>query len=342
MAEAAVISVIVPVYNAAAHLPRTLAALRAQTYPHLEVLLVDDGSTDESPALCDAAALQDPRFRVLHQPNGGPAAARNAALDGAHGAWLAFVDADDVVTPGYLQALLDVAEVQGAQLVVSDCVICTPAAQGGENVTAQLPAPVRELVPHGWRARRFGMVEANRLYATRAQLWDAFMASRLPWSLWGKLYARELWEGVRFDAADYIAEDLDANARIFSRTDVRVATTAECGYLYLEHEGSVDHSFTRRHLRQFQVFERVAALPGQLGLEPTTSVAVWYQERMLNCLKKAHRARAMQGPVGAEVKRALAAHRAEALAHASCDRGLRLRIRLSQLGPLGWWLLERV
>lgn len=89
------VSFVVPVYNAARYLPQCLQSLLGQTNPDFEIILVDDGSTDGSPALCDAAAVQDARVRVVHQKNAGVSTARNAGMALARGVWLSFVDADD-------------------------------------------------------------------------------------------------------------------------------------------------------------------------------------------------------------------------------------------------------
>ena len=86
--EQPLISIIVPVYNAEPYLDNCLDSIAAQTWENLEVWLVDDGSTDASPALCDARAAADPRFHVLHQANAGVSAARNAALERATGRYL--------------------------------------------------------------------------------------------------------------------------------------------------------------------------------------------------------------------------------------------------------------
>ena len=91
------ITVIVPVYNIKEYLPRCVASLTAQTYKNLEILLVDDGSTDGTGALCDELAMQDPRIRVFHKENGGSSSARNLALTEAKGEYLGFVDSDDYV-----------------------------------------------------------------------------------------------------------------------------------------------------------------------------------------------------------------------------------------------------
>jgi len=94
------VSIITPVYNAASWLPATIASVRAQTLADWEQLLVDDGSTDDSIAIIQSAAAQDPRHRLLRTPmNSGPSAARNLALDSAQGRFIAFLDADDLWLP---------------------------------------------------------------------------------------------------------------------------------------------------------------------------------------------------------------------------------------------------
>ena len=113
------VSVIVPVYNAAATLDRCVESVLAQAVPGgLELILVDDGSTDGSPALCDGWAQKDPRVRALHQPNGGPSAARNAGLEAARGAYIGFVDADDRLLPGAYAAFLPRMEAEDLDLLV--------------------------------------------------------------------------------------------------------------------------------------------------------------------------------------------------------------------------------
>ena len=99
------ISVVIPVYNCGPYLDDCLNSLVAQTWQNWEAILVDDGSTDDSPAKCDAWAKRDPRVWVIHQQNQGVSAARNAGIDAAKGKYLAFVDADDWVEPEYLAIL---------------------------------------------------------------------------------------------------------------------------------------------------------------------------------------------------------------------------------------------
>lgn len=99
---APLISVIVPVYRAEQVLARCVDSLLAQTYKHLEIILVEDGSPDNSGILCDAYAAKDTRIRVLHQTNAGPSAARNRGMQAANGDFICFVDADDYVDKDYI------------------------------------------------------------------------------------------------------------------------------------------------------------------------------------------------------------------------------------------------
>ncbi len=114
------ISVIIPVYNAEKYLDDCLKGVLAQTYQTLEVLLVDDGSTDGSGAICDSFARKDPRVRVLRKENGGASSARNAGLREATGEYLYFLDSDDTVEPTILEKLYRDARANDSELVFFD------------------------------------------------------------------------------------------------------------------------------------------------------------------------------------------------------------------------------
>ena len=113
-----ILSVVVPVYNAEAHLPACLDSIRAQTFTEWEAILVDDGSKDGSSRICDEAAKQDPRFRVIHKENAGVSNARNDGIEAASGKYLMFIDADDLVTPEYFAEMVRAEETYGADLVL--------------------------------------------------------------------------------------------------------------------------------------------------------------------------------------------------------------------------------
>ena len=114
------ISVIVPVYNVRHYLRDCIASIVGQTYRNLEIILVDDGSTDESSAMCDEAALCDGRIKVIHKENGGLSSARNAGLDIATGEFVAFVDSDDTIAPEAIEVLYRAANENGATVTMMD------------------------------------------------------------------------------------------------------------------------------------------------------------------------------------------------------------------------------
>ena len=99
------ISVIVPVYNTEKYLHRCVDSILAQTFTDFELLLIDDGSTDSSGAICDEYAQKDSRVRVFHKENGGVSSARNLGLDKAKGKWVTFVDSDDWIKESFLNKL---------------------------------------------------------------------------------------------------------------------------------------------------------------------------------------------------------------------------------------------
>ena len=110
------ISVIVPVYNVEAYLPRCVDSILAQTYKNLEIILVDDGTKDRGGVICDEYAAKDPRVKVIHKENGGLSSARNAGIDVARGEYLAFVDSDDYLEPEAMEVLLNAAVSNNVRL----------------------------------------------------------------------------------------------------------------------------------------------------------------------------------------------------------------------------------
>ncbi|MCL2094172.1 MAG: glycosyltransferase [Treponema sp.] len=116
----AILSVIIPVYNAEAHLTRCLDSLLSQTFPDFECILINDGSADGTPGLCDAYAARDSRFRVFHQQNQGTSQSRRFGLSQAQGDYIVFVDSDDWVEPGYLGAVKDLIDQTNPDCIFFD------------------------------------------------------------------------------------------------------------------------------------------------------------------------------------------------------------------------------
>ena len=111
------ISVIVPVYNVRSYLEKCFESVAGQNYRNLEIILVDDGSTDGSGALCEELARRDSRVRVIHKKNGGLGSARNAGIDAARGEILSFIDSDDWIEPGMYDTLTEIMHRENAQII---------------------------------------------------------------------------------------------------------------------------------------------------------------------------------------------------------------------------------
>ena len=118
MEQDPLVSIIIPVYKVEKFLDECVASVAAQTYANLEILLVDDGSPDNCPAMCDAWAARDPRIRVIHKPNGGLSDARNAGIAEAIGAYIYFADSDDTVAPTLVEDCLNAMREYDADLVM--------------------------------------------------------------------------------------------------------------------------------------------------------------------------------------------------------------------------------
>ena len=175
------ISVIVPVYNVAAYLPQCMASILSQDYQNMEVILIDDGSTDACGQICDQYAEKDSRVRVIHQKNGGAAAAKNAGLRLASGDYLTFADSDDYLEPGAYGFLMKTLLETNAD-----------AVQGS----------FREI----YRNRS----EEQRIQEETLEGFDYLLRFPKDFScalLWNKLYRREIFEGVLFEEGHKIDDE---------------------------------------------------------------------------------------------------------------------------------------
>ena len=213
------ISVIVPVYNVAPYLGRCLDSIAAQTWGNLEVWLVDDGSTDDSAALCAAMAEKDPRFRLLRQENAGVSAARNLAMDHAGGQYLQFVDGDDFLPPDATENLVRTAAATGADLVVGRFW----RVAGGRAAVRGHIREARVLTRQDY-AEEMLKAPANFYYGV----------------LWNKLYRRSIVEAghLRCDTGVSWCEEFLFNMEYLRRARL-IAACARPVYCYVKRPGSL-------------------------------------------------------------------------------------------------------
>jgi len=190
------LSVIIPVYNAQHVLPAALGSVLSQGIEDLEIILINDGSKDDSLSVCRRYAEEDPRVQVIDQPNAGPGAARNAGLKAARGQYISFVDSDDTMEQGALDAVLNAMRRHDADLVIAHFNIlmgeqCLDRGYIKEDALLERPAFLHAL------AKRPG----SYYYS----------------ALWNKLYSRQLIERHRlqFDHSYNWGEDFDFNMRYY-------------------------------------------------------------------------------------------------------------------------------
>ena len=167
-----VISVIVPVYKAEEYLPECVDSVLAQTFGDFELILVDDGSPDTCPLICDDYAQRDSRVRVLHQKNQGQAAARNHALKIAQGEWICFVDSDDLIHPQMLELLLQAVKTEDVKL--SSC---------GYIETAAMESNFCQTYEYSCELQKISDDELVALYDKNAYPC---------WTVWAKLIHRDI------------------------------------------------------------------------------------------------------------------------------------------------------
>ena len=218
------ISVIIPVYRVEQYLRRCVDSVLAQTYAQIEVILVDDGSTDDCPAICDAYAREDKRVRVIHQENVGLSGARNAGIEAAKGAWLSFVDSDDYLAPEFLERLYQACTDTG-----SDLGVCR-----WEYVRGEKPVP----------ERGSGKVET---YSGREMLANLYRSDGAYFVVaWNKLYRRELFREIRYPLGR-IHEDEATTYRIYDQ--VERAVYVDCSlYGYFVTPASITRGFNPKRM----------------------------------------------------------------------------------------------
>lgn len=236
------VSIIVPAYNAERYLAECVESIFSQSMADWELLLIDDGSTDSTGAMCDTFAAGDDRIRTIHGPNRGVSEARNTGLSNARGQYIAFLDADDVMDPRFLEVTLALLSSTDADM----------AATGFSRLDGQarymaVKSPGAHVEISARDALRHALYQTTCPGTTRI----------LDCSPWGKLYKASLWEGMRF-RKDIRYEDLDIFYRVWEKArNIAFIPAAMIGYR--QHEGSYLHTFTTGRADVLDVTDRIVS-----------------------------------------------------------------------------------
>lgn len=225
------ITVVLPIYNVAKWLDTCIQSIVKQTYRNLQIILVDDGSTDESPTICERWAAKDNRINVVHQQNAGLSAARNTGLRLRKGEYVCFVDSDDYVEHDYVQRMLDTALAEQA-----DMVVCNVRKEDENGDT-----PAEEADP-GFETKTLTSRQ-YMIYAMQSS-WKHIVA-------WNKLYRSEIWDDLTYPVGK-IHEDEFVFAQLVVRCR-RVACINDVLYHYVQHDGSItNEKYSIRNLDKIE------------------------------------------------------------------------------------------
>ena len=234
------ISIIIPAYNCKEYLPRCVDSLLRQTYGAIEIILVDDGSTDGTSEVCDRLASSDGRVRVIHKPNGGVSSARNAGIDAAEGGYITFADADDYVDPDHIACLYGTLQEQGC-----DVAVCGYESEREEKCSG----------------RKTGSASPKEKscasYDHDSAVCELLAGGAVGGYVWNKLYRRELLEGVRFRSDIKILEDLRFNFDVFQHVR-SMAVSGRQSYHYIQRGQSAMHRrFGEEHRKMVETAREI-------------------------------------------------------------------------------------
>ena len=267
------VSIILPVYNAQNHLARCVGSICAQTYRNLEIIILNDGSKDQSLPVCEEFRAKDSRILLVDKENSGVSDTRNLGLKLASGKYVQFVDSDDYLDPDFTEHLVTAAEENEANLVIAPYKMVIPAgASKPEQVLGKIQDELGVMsVARPPEVREYGFLPAGvydkDTFALR--LMDK-PASYFYSVLWNKLYRRDILTGndIQFVSEMRWAEDLVFNLRYIQYAE-RFVSIAQAGYSYVQNPQSICHTQVNAATvvqNKLQVFRYYKDLYTRLGM----------------------------------------------------------------------------
>lgn len=228
-----IISIIVPIYNVGKYLPRCIESILNQTFNNFELILVNDGSTDNSGVVCDDYAKKDTRIKIVHKSNGGVSSARNAGLYVAKGEYIGFVDPDDYIDKNMYEKLYRLCVDNN-----SDIAICRFNRE--INGKIQNKESTEEII------------ELNNMEAMN----ELFKGNLYRFSLCNKLFSKKCFNDVLFPE-ERIHEDLSTTYKLFDNSKKTVYINY-CGYIYVRRENSIlTSTYNEKRLQAFIAWDEI-------------------------------------------------------------------------------------
>lgn len=262
------ISVIVPVYNVEKYLDRCLDSIVNQTYKNIEIIVINDGSLDNCPKLCDEWAQKDTRIKVIHKKNGGVSSARNAGLDACTGLYIGFVDGDDWIAPNMIETLMSACVENGTSIAVC----------GRYDVWTR---------SHKYEINK--CPQENTVIDTKTFVSNMFIGKNCDSCLWDKIYNKTLWEGIRFPHGK-IYEDIAVLYKVILKTSA-IATVNAPLYYYYRRSNSITSSNFSEGLFTYPENTRILLNDIKENYEDLYEYACWAHvkalQAVLNKLAKA-------------------------------------------------------
>lgn len=228
-----IISIIVPIYNVGKYLPKCIESILNQTFKNFELILVNDGSTDNSGVVCDDYAKKDTRIKIIHKSNGGVSSARNAGLYVAKGEYIGFVDPDDYIDKNMYEKLYRLCIDNN-----SDIAICRFNRE--INGKIQNKESTEEII------------ELNNMEAMN----ELFKGNLYRFSLCNKLFSKKCFNDVLFPE-ERIHEDLSTTYKLFANSKKAVYINY-CGYIYVRRENSIlTSTYNEKRLQAFIAWDEI-------------------------------------------------------------------------------------
>ena len=231
MGNVELISIIIPVYNVAPYLAESLDSAIFQTYKELEIIIIDDGSTDGSGIICDEYAKRDARIRVVHQENRGLSAARNTGLDMMTGDAVVFLDSDDAYHQDYVSTMVGAMNRENADVVICRFTIHKTSVKMALDNKSKFYPTVK-----------------NGTYDRDSAL-RVLVDGAINPGVWNKLYRKRLWDEVRFPV-DHVYENIETTFRIFDLCSKTVILD-QLLYMYRKRPGAITEVPSKKNINDW-------------------------------------------------------------------------------------------